>query len=251
MISQGAISDLSVKLQTSELNIAREYCQHLFLHAFYQNNEASLLCFKGGTALRLIYKSPRFSEDLDFEHTDKTPYDFNSNDIRLVERILTDTLVRIEKTNVAIRLGEAKTTGGGYLTKLFFQLYNRRIEVLTEISLRGKDKFRGESTIITSDFFPNYSVVALPRQNLIGGKLQALESRGKPRDFFDLYYILRADLISLEQRSILPKIILKIPQDANFFTKELLSFLPTSYHGILKNFPQTLKSEIERFTGNV
>lgn len=34
--------------------------------AFYQEKEAEAILFKGGTALRLIYQSPRFSEDLDF-----------------------------------------------------------------------------------------------------------------------------------------------------------------------------------------
>lgn len=56
MISQPAIDSLAAKSQTSPVNIAREYCQHLLLQAIYKQKGASGLYFKGGTALRLLYQ---------------------------------------------------------------------------------------------------------------------------------------------------------------------------------------------------
>lgn len=247
MISRDTIVDLAKKLQTSEINIAREYCQHTFLRALYQQKQAGILWFKGGTALRLIYKSPRFSEDLDFEHGKKTPHDFNQNDVRLIEDVLTETIEEIQDANVAIDVKEAKPTSGGYLAKMAFRLHEKRVDVLTEFSLRGSKKTNGESVIITSDFFPNYSVVAVPREQLIEGKLTALLMRKKPRDFFDLYYILRANLLPISKRSALRKVIALIPQKPEFFTKELTEFLPSSFHGLLKDFPRLLAAEAERF----
>jgi len=47
-------------------NIVREYFQHVFLGELYKLSNAEKLLFKGGTALRIVYGSPRFSEDLDF-----------------------------------------------------------------------------------------------------------------------------------------------------------------------------------------
>ena len=47
-------------------NIVREYFQHIFLGELYRLPDAGKILFKGGTALRIIYGSPRFSEDLDF-----------------------------------------------------------------------------------------------------------------------------------------------------------------------------------------
>ncbi len=32
-----------------------------------------------------------------------------------------------------------------------------------------------------------------------------------------------------------------------FFTKELTEFLPSSFHGLLKDFPRLLRQEIKRF----
>ena len=47
-------------------NIVREYFQNVFLAKLYTLSEAEKMLFKGGTALRILYGSPRFSEDLDF-----------------------------------------------------------------------------------------------------------------------------------------------------------------------------------------
>lgn len=246
MISRDTIIALAAKLQTSETNIAREYCQHLFLRALYQQKNSVKLCFKGGTAIRLVYKSPRFSEDLDFEHGEKTPYDFTKRDITMIENVLTDTVIAVGRTNVAVDIKEAAPTSGGYLMNVAFRLHGRPINIRTEFSLRGSKKTRGDLVIITSEFFPNYSVVALPRDLIISGKLTALLTRGKPRDFFDLYYILRANLLPVSQRTALHQALTLIPHDSAFFTKELTEFLPSGFHALLKDFPRLLRQEIER-----
>ncbi|MDI6689725.1 MAG: nucleotidyl transferase AbiEii/AbiGii toxin family protein [Actinomycetota bacterium] len=67
MITKDAIKRFATKAQTSDLNVAREYCQHLFLSYFYQQKGSEKLLFKDGTALKIIYGSPRFSEDLDLK----------------------------------------------------------------------------------------------------------------------------------------------------------------------------------------
>lgn len=46
--------------------LAKETLQVLFLEVFYGLGEASEATFQGGTCLRLLYKGPRHSEDLDF-----------------------------------------------------------------------------------------------------------------------------------------------------------------------------------------
>ena len=67
MISKETIIALACRYQTSEFpNIVREYFQHVFLSGLYQLPDAEKMLFKGGTALRIIYGSPRFSENLDF-----------------------------------------------------------------------------------------------------------------------------------------------------------------------------------------
>ena len=65
MISNDTIRQFALKYQTTELNVRREYFQHLFLSYFYKQEGSERVFFNGGTALRLIYHSARFSEDLE------------------------------------------------------------------------------------------------------------------------------------------------------------------------------------------
>src|SRR3990167_4279230 len=95
------------KIQTNPLNVIREYCQHLFLSYLYQVKGSERLLFKGGTALRIIFHSPRFSEDLDF-----TGFNITQNEIEI---IFTDTLAELEKIGLPISLNTSKETTGGYI----------------------------------------------------------------------------------------------------------------------------------------
>ena len=66
MLTNRQIKILATEFQTTEYNIAQEYCQHIFLSVFYSRPLSNQVFFKGGTALRIVFDSPRFSEDLDF-----------------------------------------------------------------------------------------------------------------------------------------------------------------------------------------
>jgi len=58
------IQKLSTKYQTTPLMIAREYCQHNVLYNLFNQKGSENLLFKGGTALRIIYQSLRFSKEI-------------------------------------------------------------------------------------------------------------------------------------------------------------------------------------------
>jgi len=143
MISEEFITDLANKYQTNGLNIRREYFQYLFLYYFYQQPKAASIYFKGGTALRILHNSPRFSEDLDF----------NSAFIKFeeIEDLLLDTLSQIEKENVRFNLKESKKTSGGFFAIVSFEVFERPIEVQIEISLRKEEK-KGEVVAVTIMF---------------------------------------------------------------------------------------------------
>src|SRR3990170_7638268 len=146
MISNEALRALATKLQTTELNVRREYFQHLFLSYFYQQPLADGVYFKGGTALRMLYNSPRFSEDLDFSSA--------VSDARAIEGALLETLVAISRENINPDLEESKKTSGGYLAILSFRTEDQvPVSIQLEISLRGGET-RGEAVTIASDFIP-------------------------------------------------------------------------------------------------
>src|SRR4030066_2367241 len=57
------------ELGIDRTQVVREYWELVILKALYESPYGRHLIFKGGTALRLAYDSPRFSEDLDFSLT--------------------------------------------------------------------------------------------------------------------------------------------------------------------------------------
>lgn len=234
MITKDSIKNLANKYQTTELNMQREYFQHLFLSYFYLQPQTSNIYFKGGTALRIIYKSPRFSEDLDFSAT--------YSDIKEIEEAILNTLTEIQRENVKVALKESKQTGGGYLGIIEFD----SILITLQISLRDGGK-KGQVVTIVSDFIPPYTIVVLVKDQLVDEKMQALFTRQKPRDFFDFYFLLRANLISQEKRDLLEKALNILKTVDMNFEKELKQFLPKTHFAIIKDFKSTLRQEIERF----
>lgn len=66
MLTKSQLNQLAKNFQIDNFTLFREYLQLVFLNYFYQEKQAEKIYFKGGTCLRLLYGSPRFSEDLDF-----------------------------------------------------------------------------------------------------------------------------------------------------------------------------------------
>lgn len=243
MITQDAIKKLATKYQTSEFNIAREYCQHLFLSYFYKEKSSEKVLFKGGTALKIIYQSPRFSEDLDF-----SGFRISSS---VIEQLVENTLLEIEREGLEVEIKESTKTSGGYLAIINFNFLGYSVDVQLEISLRRKNATSGSVILIASDLIPPYTILQLPEEVLVDEKIQALLTRKKLRDFYDLYFILRSRLpipSSYKRGHELKKKILEIMKKEKIdFTKELKLFLPVSHHQILRNFETTLINEIERY----
>ncbi len=235
MLSEDQIKNLTNKFQTTEVNIRREYFQHLFLLYFYQQFQASNIFFKGGTALRLLYNSPRFSQDLDFSTT--------YADIKEIEEAILNTLNDIQRENISVGFQESKQTSGGYLGTVEFE---NSIPILLQISLREGDK-KGQVITVPNDFIPSYIITSLNQEQLVGEKLQALFHRKKPRDFYDLYFMLRANLISQKQKSSLKQALAVLKGTDINFENELKQFLPKSQWVIIRDFKQTLEREIQRF----
>ena len=231
------ISYLSRKLQTTEQNIRREYIQIIFLSHFYQNPESEKIYFKGGTALRIIYKSPRFSEDLDFNSTEVT--------INKIEDIVIQTVREIEREGILIDIKESKKTSGGYLAIINFSLHGEKIDIKLEISQR-KEKNIGEIITVINDYIPPFTMLAITRDLMVAGKINALLDRQKARDFFDLYYILRANFLPVREKNVLKKALVLLEKSNVQFAKELKIFLPKSHWGIIKDFKKSLMQEIKR-----
>ncbi|MBI3442873.1 MAG: nucleotidyl transferase AbiEii/AbiGii toxin family protein [Candidatus Sungbacteria bacterium] len=239
MLANDVIIQLALKLQTSEENIRREYFQHLFLSRLYKQKDADGVYFKGGTALHLIYNNPRFSEDLDF--------DTNIRSIERIEDMVLATLADFEQEGIDANLFEAKTTTGGYFAVVEFRADGRTIPIQIEISLREGKKKDGSAAVISSEFFPTYNLVRLAQGLLMEGKLHALLERHKPRDYYDFYFLLRANLLPEKKREIFEAVLALLKKEGASFDAELRRFLPKGHQLIIRDFKNTLEREIKRY----
>jgi len=238
MLNHSYLTQLAVKLQTTEVNVRREYVQHLLLSYLYQQAVAADLFFKGGTALRFLYQSPRFSEDLDF--------DASVHRRAVWEKAVETVLIALAAEGVRTDIRESKLTAGGYLAIPVFNLGGSEVLIKLEISFRKKEKLSGEIFSVANNFVPAYPLKALGSDQLAAGKLHALLDRAKARDFYDLYFLLRSNLLAAAQKKQLPEILRRLRAGNLDFNRELKLFLPKSQWLIIKDFRKTLEREIGR-----
>ncbi len=239
MLDYQQLKKLAIKQQTQEDNVIREYLQNLFLSFFYSYPESESFLFKGGTALRLVYQSPRFSEDLDFSGL-KNGKDY--------EKILLGAMRGFLHENINCELMESKPTSGGWLAQIEFSLYGRKIRIKNEISFRKREALK-EVVIISSDFIPPYKVLLLAPKLLIEEKLNALLGRQKVRDVFDLYFILRDPYLRKHlqldhlKRQRLVSLLKNV--DPSQLKRQLKPLLPFSFASVIESMPNYLINVIE------
>ena len=242
MIEKRQVQKLTERWQTTTDNVVREYFQQLFLSHLYQEKGSDGLLFKGGTALRIIWQSPRFSEDMDFTGVNIS--------IKGIEALVEGALTKIEMEGIQTEIVESKSTSGGYLAIFQFKTteYESRIQV--EVSLRDGKKGLGTAALIQSDLVMPYTLIHLKEEVLVSEKIRACLTRGKARDFYDLYFILRSRMAFkeafIQDKQLKAKILNVVKTGKLDFRRELKTFLPISQHMVIKGFPGTLVAEIER-----
>ncbi len=236
MLSLESLKTLATKWQTHPVNVSREYVQHVFLSCLYRLPESDALAFKGGTALRLLYGSPRFSEDLDFTGGLK---------IFHLQKLLKRAGELVREEALPLETLESKPTSGGCLALYSCQIHGDRVQLELNVSLRSKA--RTEPVLVATPLYPAYQCLSLPAGELVKEKIEALFSRKKARDFFDLYFVIRQ---RLGMEAVIPhkkKLIDVVKHlDAGTLQRELKIFLPVSHHKTIANLPQALSMELNR-----
>lgn len=239
MISKFQIEELRDKWQTTELNVAREYVQHVFLSSVFREVRKHVkLAFKGGTALRIIWESPRFSEDLDFTGWGKAFH---------VGESLKRIIVEASKAGFEIKLVESNKTSGGWFALAETRIHEWPVAIEWNISLRSGREAKTDPVLVTTPLWASYSLQALPADQMVLEKVEALFRRRKPRDFFDLYFMLRKRLgveeIVPRKKELLEE-VKKL--DSKTMGRELQLLTPRHQWPIAKQLPRLLEQELGR-----
>lgn len=239
MIDKRFLQNYAARQGTSFDNILREYVQHLYLRNFYTKSDSRNFLFKGGTALKLVFGSPRFSEDLDFT---------GIKNLNFYEEILQDCLLALSTEGIKLELIESKPTSGGHLSIIKVKLMGEEVEIQNQISFRPTVKVSSESVVVTSDIAPAYNIYMLDRRMLVAEKVKALLERTKPRDFFDLYFILRDQQLRRHlgfEQGQREKVLGNLAkQSKEELAGELKRLLPRSFWPVVKDLPSAMKREM-------
>lgn len=206
------------RLGTDITNVVREYWEIILLKEIFDSPFGKDIIFKGGTALRLFYNSPRFSEDIDFSLIrDSLKREF----CPLIEKIIRP-YPELSITDCADKyytyLAEIKVVVD-YLSSPF------RIKI--EISKRIQKRYEWELKLLTSPL-TNLSVLAqvATLDQLYRDKLECVKDRQKPKDVFDLWFI--------SQRLNKPYNPERISISTKVLIRDLRKFLPKNFWEVIK-----------------
>ena len=229
MIPQRNLSVLANRLarkggrRIPEAVFERDYCLSWFLVGLSGTILRDILAFKGGTAIKKCYiPDYRFSEDLDFTLRN----DFSFENIR---EQLEAAFKHTEKAS-GIRLNISRIDRHFHEnTHTFFMRYEGPLpgaagkEVKVDITIRERLVFPIEPRPVLKAYeeysdFPDEAIIGVYTLHEIAAeKIVAIcdLARNEPRDFYDLWYLVSHDFLTLEE------LIDAVGQKMNFRGKEL------------------------------
>lgn len=203
MLTRSQIQRLAQKHGIGVQAQERDYVQYLLLFLLYSKSQ--LLVFKGGTALRIVYKGNRYSEDLDFNETAS---------VASIKELWQGVLRDLHDFGVNAELRYEWQSEVGYSFDVSYQgpLYDGRDrtkgKVRVDIS-RRREKIDTQHELITSeydDIRPFVATVISPN-HLLAEKVRALFMRSKARDAYDVW-LLTNQGIQMERGLIRKKLAL-------------------------------------------
>jgi uncharacterized protein len=163
----------------------RDYIQHMLLYLAYTHTQEFI--FKGGTALRIVYRGNRYSEDLDFN---------GPAQIEFIKGAWERVTHGLQDFGIVSENRDDWTSEHGYSFDVSYQgpLYDGRERSKGKIRIdisRRQEVVETRRELVSpeyDDLWPFVLTVLTP-EHLIAEKMRAFLARGKPRDVYDLWLL--------------------------------------------------------------
>lgn len=225
MLTQDLAESLSAKLKIAVEQIVREEFEFSLLKSFFESEIGNTLIFKGGTALRLAYGSPRFSDDLDFS----------------AGAVISEASFKAVAQAALKSLPEAGLVEALAKHFMLFALYRfevpyvgRAFSIKIEVSTREESRrAAGESELrLLASQVTNLTILArvATLEQALKDKQAAFAARRQPRDLFDLWFIsqklglpFQADVAGLDPRIV---------------RRELRKYLPRTHWSVIDQWAE-------------
>jgi predicted nucleotidyltransferase component of viral defense system len=203
--------------------VVREEYELLILRNLMETPSSSALVLKGGTALRLAYNSPRFSDDLDFSLLAPVPVDAFVHMAETVAKALPQVTL-VEALSKQFTLFALYKVREPYLPYAF--------SIKLEVSTRPETWERERDFalhLLTSPVTPiSVLTQAATLERMWTDKQSALAARHEPRDLYDLWFIAQK-----LRRTFTPDLS---GFDPKAMRRELRKYLPRSHWQVIEQW---------------
>ena len=220
-------------------NVFQEEMQKAVLTALSIKGCFNNLVFQGGTALRLFYGNPRFSEDIDLVLKEgEKGYDISSY-LPQIEQLVHNTFPFLGSVEVKTQKNESDLQRYNLRTRSDGPDQNLRLH----IELAFTPSYRNVPKIL--DFPPIQPVVSVEETSeILADKVCALALRSylKGRDLWDIYYLNKERSIEIEWGLVHRKV-----QDYDVTISELEERFERARKNIEDDGVSILRNELERF----
>jgi len=226
------------KAETTQQTL-QEHLQKTILTYLSQKAAFNQIVFQGGTALRIFYNNPRFSEDLDFVlKNPEEKYDLSKNTQTIKNHIkntypfLEEVKTKSQKTNTKIQRTIIKTTG---------QTSQQKIQI--HIELAQIPSYQNQPKILNFSPFNPAITVETPIE-ILADKITALGLREyiKGRDLWDIYYLTAEQKIKIDHKLVNQKI-----KDYGYTKDQYLKKIKNTKELLKENGKKILENEMKRF----
>jgi len=167
----------------------REYLQYKILEIIFESKYSDKLCFLGGTCLRIIHNSTRFSEDLDFDNFNLTIDDFN-NISEIIKNELTKQAYQVEIKNIYKGAFHCYIKFPGLLFNENLSAH-KESKILIQLDTEAQNFVFEPQQVFLNKFDVFTNINTTPIDILLAQKYYALinRNRKKGRDFFDIVFL--------------------------------------------------------------
>ena len=201
------------------------------------------LVFKGGTALRKVYFADwRYSEDLDFT----VKHDIKEEELRL---LLDEWYSQVEQT-AQIRLTTKmlhKPNGYARVRAQFIGPLAYPGMIFMDLSFDEPLCLDPEKRAILSEPFlsEGQKVLAYPLEELLAEKIRSLSERGKSRDYYDVWRLLKEKSSKLDFKVLGDVLVKKLRHKQIVFTS-INDFLPKDINKLNQYWASELEQQINQ-----
>ncbi len=212
-----------------------EYLQYELLDSLFKLKEAAFLSFIGGTAIRMLQQSPRFSENLDFDNFDLTSGQFEE----ALQKACRDMKAK------GFLVEHRTVERGAYHCYLKFPeiLFKSGIsshaseKILIRIDIEPKERFYKPQIYLLNKFTLYRQILTAPPSILLSQKMMTVlqRKREKGRDLFDVSILMgvaepdfdyMARYLSLGKEEIIDQFTRRVEElDLKFLAKDVEPFL--------------------------